>query len=432
MAPTACLTETPTAVRQLLDLLHKRKSRRFGRGMELSSGPLSYHSHHEPVPLSSDEEDYLIFAGVGSTGLNVGDMQFHRQERRENGQGMALMNLQSRTVPSACAAQTTRLFYTNDEGVYFVHHSPNPSDGAVPSVQRLQDGRLEIPRALPFMLSFNQWYTNRPGTSYFMPITNVTQLYLNLLLVVLSDEYGYFFVDTDNNNAPCGLDLFRRSRGGHLHDDPASRRVLTLRDLDATISDVAVQEQGIICQNMLLMQQAIGLGGSMQSVGSGRHLLGMEPQLFSGLGFQFAYPTRPGVRPNPLGLPGVWEGPVAAHQTDMEHAVRAIVDSKFGTHGTYRNGHPRPWSNPEIAAEVRPHSEQTIAAAIALCNYVLQTYGRFPAHADAFRSVVACQAHHLDLDFYDAFYPPHTLPDSHREHFTAWHGTAEHGQEVES
>ena len=50
-----------------------------------------------------------------------------------------------------------------------------------------------------------------------MPITNVTQLYLNLLLVVLSEEYGYFFVDTDNNNAPCGLDKFRRSRGGHLH-----------------------------------------------------------------------------------------------------------------------------------------------------------------------------------------------------------------------
>ena len=64
---------------------------------------------------------------------------------------MALMNLQSRTVPSACAAQTTRLFYTNDEGVYFVHRSSNPTDGAVPTVQPIQEGRLNIPRALPFM-----------------------------------------------------------------------------------------------------------------------------------------------------------------------------------------------------------------------------------------------------------------------------------------
>jgi len=431
MAPTECLTEVPPAVQHLMDLLHKRKSRRFGCGMELSSGPLSYHSHHQPLALSPEEEDYLIFAAVGATGLNLGDMQFLRHGRQENGQGMALMNLQSRTAPSACAAQTTRLFYTNDEGVYFVHRSSNPTDGAVPTVQPIQEGRLNIPRALPFMLSFNQWYTNQPGTTYFMPITNVTQLYLNLLLVVLSEEYGYFFVDTDNNNASCGLDKFRRSRGGHLHDDPSTRRMLTLRDLDACISDIAVQEQGIMCQNMLLMQQAMGLGGSMQSVGSGRHLLGMEPQVFPGLGFEFVYPTRPGVRPNPIGLPGIWDGPVSADTTDMEGAVRAIVDSKFGPHGIYRNGHPRPWSNPEVGAEVQPHSEQSIAAAIALCNYVLHTYGRFPAHADAFRSVVACQAHHLDLDFYDTFYPPHTLHNSHRDHLATWHGMAERTQEVE-
>ena len=79
MAPTECLTEAPPAVQHLMDLLHKSKSRRFGCGMELSSGPLSYHSHHEPLALSPEEEDYLIFAAVGATGLNLGDMQFLRQ-----------------------------------------------------------------------------------------------------------------------------------------------------------------------------------------------------------------------------------------------------------------------------------------------------------------------------------------------------------------
>jgi hypothetical protein len=431
MAPSACLTEIPAAVQSFVDLLYHRKTRRFGCGMELPTQPLSYRSHHDPIPLTPEEEEYLIFAGVGATGLNLGDMQFHRQSRQENGHGIALMNLESRTVPSACAAQTTRLFYTNDDGVFFVHQSPHPSSGSSPRVQRLQSGRLDIPRTLPFMLSFNQWYTNRPGSTYFMPITNITQLYLNLLLVVLSEEYGYFFVDTDNGNAPCGLDRFRRSRGGHLHDDPSTRRMLTLRELDATISDVAVQEQGIICQNMLLMQQALGLGGGMQSVGSGRHLLGMEPQVFRGLGFQFVYPTRPGVLPNPLGLSGIWEGPVTSDTTSMDGAVRAVVESKFGERGIYRNGHRGPWSNPEVPFDVQPHSDRAVEAAIALGNYVLQTYGRFPAHADAFRSIVACQAHHLDVDFYDTFYPDHTLPDPHRDHLAVWHGmAADQTQEV--
>ena len=101
---------TMTAVDQLVQLLHDRKTRRFGCGMQLAGGPLAYTSQHAPVPLSAAEEEYLIFAGVGATGLNLADMQFHRQSGCEDGHGIALMNLTSRTLPSACAAQTTRLF----------------------------------------------------------------------------------------------------------------------------------------------------------------------------------------------------------------------------------------------------------------------------------------------------------------------------------
>ena len=49
------------------------------------------------------------------------------------------------------------------------------------------------------------------------------------------------------------------------------------------------------------------------------------------------------------------------------------------------------------------------------------TYGRFPAHADACKSIVACQTHHLDEEFYATFYPDSTLPDAHREHMHVWH-----------
>ena len=58
------------------------------------------------------------------------------------------------------------------------------------------------------------------------------------------------------------------------------------------------------------MQQALGLGGGIQSVGSGRHLLGLEPHIYPGLGFQFVVPPGKPMRANPVGIPGVWEGPM--------------------------------------------------------------------------------------------------------------------------
>jgi hypothetical protein len=62
-----------------------------------------------------------------------------------------------------------------------------------------------------------------------------------------------------------------------------------------------------------------------------------------------------------------------------------------------------------------------VEATIAFCTYVMRTYGRFPAHTDAFKTVIAFQAHHLDVDFYDKFYPNESVPQAHRDHLMAWH-----------
>ena len=43
----------------LLTALLERRSRRFGLGMRIPSGPLAYQSRHKPVPLSEDEEAAL-------------------------------------------------------------------------------------------------------------------------------------------------------------------------------------------------------------------------------------------------------------------------------------------------------------------------------------------------------------------------------------
>lgn len=421
MVTADCQIAKSVAVRTLLQLLEQRKTRRFGCGMELPAGPLRYRSAMPPIPLSREEVRYLLYAGVGETGPHLADMQYVRRTGREDGQGMAIMNFQGRTIASACAANTTKLFFTDDQGVYFAASVAHPEQGPPPDLVTLREGRLEIPRRMPYMLSFNQWYTNRPGTLYIIPVTEIARVYLNLLLVLLSEEYGYFFVDADNGHAACGLDSFRKSRGGHLHDDPSLNRVMTLRELDAAICETALQEQGLVCQNLFLMAQAIGLGGGIQSVGSGRHLLGLEPHLFQGLGFSFVTPGVPGARANPVGLANVWEGPCPPFVSSIEEAVLSLVDSKFGMKGLYTSPTARPWFSPEGRTHIRPHEQRTIEAVISFCNYVYRTYGRFPAHVDAFKTVIAFQAHHLDVGFYDKFYPREAVPRTHREHFATWH-----------
>ena len=74
--------------------------------------------------------------------------------------------------------------------------------------------------------------------------------------------------------------------------------------------------------------------------------------------------------------------------------------------------------------DVPEHSPCAIDATIAFTEYIWKTYGRFPAHVDAFKSIVACQAHHLDEEFYATFYPQEALSDAHREHMHAWHSHA--------
>jgi len=420
MSISGCQLEASSSVHSLMELLRHRKTRRFGCGMEIPAGPLRYRSEQAPIPLHREELHYLLFAGVGETGPHLADMQYVSQAGRGDGQGMAIMNFQGRTAPSACAANATKLFLSNDEGLYLVNRVPDIGSGCDPELVQLQAGRMEIPRSMPYMLSFNQWYANRPGTAFLLPVTNVVSVYFNLLLVLLSEDYGYFILDTDNGNNACGLDQFRKSRGGHLHDDPAARRMVTLRELDASIAETAIQEQGTICQNMYLMEQALGLGGGIHSVGSGRHLLGLEPGIFPGLGFHFMKSSRPNVRPNPVGIPNVWEAACPPFVESFETSIQTLLQSKFGKKGIYANSQAQPWS--EATVGIPSHDPRAVEATIALCEYVFKTYGRFPAHTDAFKTVIAFQAHHVDVDFYEKFYPTGALPHAHRDHLQAWHG----------
>lgn len=410
----------------LVEALANRRSRRFALGMEITHGPLRFRSKFSPISLTPDEEELLLFAGIGDTGNNIGDMAFDEhtdQEKGEgNSEGRTLMSLQGRATPSACGAHTTQVFFTNDSGIYFnATHLKQPNGNLDAGIVKTAESRLEIPRNLPFMHAFNQAYSNVAGSTYFIPVTSVVPIYLNLLLLLLSEEYGYWLIDTENGGEPCGLSQFGRSCGGHLHDRPEGGRIMRLRDLETMVAETAAIEQGIICQNMMLMTQAMGLGGSIQTLGSGRHMLGCSPDVFQGLGFRFEQSRRSGFPSNPIGKSQVWESFLPPYIQNMSEAVRAVSDSKFGANGVYRGNENGPWKSITPEVPVEAHTERTIEAATAFCEYIQRTYGRFPAHVDAFRCAYTYQAHHLDMDFYNTHFKPGAYTNTQAEHHKKWH-----------
>ncbi len=78
---------------------------------------------------------------------------------------------------------------------------------------------------------------------------------------------------------------------------------------------------------------------------------------------------------------------------------------------------------PTVQAGIPRYSDQAIAATIAYCDYVYGRYGRFPSNSGPFRTILAHQAHHLDVEFYDKFYRSDALTDTQREHWTCWHAS---------
>jgi hypothetical protein len=67
-------------------------------------------------------------------------------------------------------------------------------------------------------------------------------------------------------------------------------------------------------------------------------------------------------------------------------------------------------------------SDEAIAATKTMCNYIWNTYGRFPATLDPMLMTVWYQAQHLDLDFYAKYYPAEVIPPRVANHMRDWHG----------
>ncbi len=438
----------------LLDALRERRSRRFGTGMEMPSGPLAHRGRQPALPLTEDEEALLAFAACGITGPALGELMYE-----PGGGGTILAGLFGRTVASGDAIHTVSVFVTNGEGTWLLKR---PRDFAPREIAelaeaarrgeftelyrrsrvRIADRRTAPPLEPLFNLAVNRWSLYADAASYFLPVNELTHLYINGVLELFDEPTCGFVLDERAGFRPAGIGRFARRKGGHLDDDPRHQRVLTIQQLESLVTEFVTVEQGMVLQNLALMTQAMGLAGFphwaahpygwLVALGfrtlsvPGSRYLGMKPllRLVARL-----FGRDPEV-PHALGLERDGAPLLVPYcppwYPSMTAAVRAVVDHKFGEQGVFRGGARHgAWRDPEaIAHAAREPSDAAVAAATAYCDYVHRRYGRFPAYQPPLRTVLGYQVGHVEAGFYERHYGAGALSETQRRHMDEWHRPA--------
>jgi hypothetical protein len=412
--------------------------------MKLPGGPLAFESQHPAVPLTEPEEAALVFAACGVTGHALADLCY-----APGGGGGIMAGLVARTIASGDGLQTVGLIVTNDQATYLIRRPQELPPGDIAQVinlgkagnftelyrrcrVKIKAARATTPTEPLFNINANRWSAHAPGTTYFLPVNDLTLMYVNGLLEILNETTGAFILDERNGFRPAGLAKFGRSRGGHLKDNPNEGCVATVRQVEQFVTEFVTVEQGMMLQNLGLMAQALGLGGFpnfanhefgwFQAVG---FRMGQMPaSQYLGAGKLVSLAMRllkrdPGI-PYPLGLE--LNGEVLLkpfcppYYKSMTEAVRAVAEIKFGPQGVFR-GHPAgsAWAkHAEVTRQIPAVSEAAIAATTAYCEYLWHRYGRFPVYLTPYRTVLGFQACHLDAEFYQRFYRPEALGASQR------------------
>ncbi|HEV2956023.1 MAG TPA: hypothetical protein VGX95_07880 [Xanthobacteraceae bacterium] len=402
----------------LFEALFGRRSRRFGLGFAMSEGPFQYTSPHPPLPLSELEEALLVAAGIGCSGIALWEMTHPSPYRGSTG----------RTYASTSGGRRTALFFTNDSGVYVIDPA-GPSASKVREVETadqrervlalyrehrklLKVGRLDIPRRMPPLSGHDWWDSNGPGSSLFMPVCDVSHSMIALTAQFVDpqlerfakDRRGMHIVDDHRGFRSAGCEAWLKS--GFLDGDA----VLTLSQLERQACYFMFSEPAAICQNMFLATEAIGLGGW-------KHCGFLSREILAALGFTMVTPEGMPALANPVGVNGVLQACCPPYFASMDAAVEAVL----------RNASAGPTVSAHLMSEEEHRrstvtvSDEGLACTKAVCNYIYETYGRFPGSLDAMHLMWVLQAHHIDTDFYDRFFRPGAYGPTHAAHLATWH-----------
>ncbi len=234
--------------------------------MEIREGPNAFKSPHDPLPLSTLEEAVLVTVGTGISGMNLSDMPHTpRPEKADDinewdGMCNTMMEHVGRTWASPCGNHGTELFYTNDGGVYMFRlrekqsarmreiETPDDREKLLNFFRenriKLRDGRLDLPRNNAAYMSFNLWDSNMPGTTVFMPITDITEEYINGIMLIV--DMGNCLIDDFHGNRPCGNE--RWTKEGYI----SAEKAVPLSWHQNLLTLATCVETGFIAQNMML------------------------------------------------------------------------------------------------------------------------------------------------------------------------------------
>ncbi|MFA5315874.1 MAG: hypothetical protein WC369_00420 [Dehalococcoidales bacterium] len=402
----------------LLNTIAHRRARRFPLGCTIPDQELHYVSEKPPVPLNDLELAMLCWAGNGVTGTITGDLPISG--------GNLFTSWLGRAAPYACNVHNTRLFYTGDPGTYIYHPETATRTVEVESeddwetilaayhqgCQKVLDERAEfVPKSL---LRAMHWNTNQPGTTIFIPVVDLTMEYIDLLLGIFDFEgHGYQLFD-DRQGKWAGL-------GDLIDADKLKGPRVDLSSFEQNLLTLSLAPAYMMLENIHLLAEAMGLGSVVFGGYTGTVMLGVTSQS-KGLGFRAA--TDKAGKTNAVGLDGVFEAFCPPYYRDMDEAVEAFVEMKFGSGGLFSADYRgkvafKNWG--EIQPKYHHPSRQSINQVKAVCRHVYETYGRFPASYDTKMIPIWLQVHHLELDFYKAHYPPEMVTEAQRQHMALWH-----------
>jgi hypothetical protein len=456
----------------LMQAIGERRTRRVAQGCSVLAGPLSHHSTNSPMPLSSLEEAILIVS-TGLTGVVMHDGPLKKPSDAPEDLGSMFWNIFARSGPSADNCQATSLFMINDDGIWLLRRlrgkdaaqvmdslprswsdwtEENWLSAAKAVKVKIQSGRIDFPREFPYYIGWNKQISNVPGSTIFLPVVDCTRQYINILLIVLSEPEGQrpLVVDDWQRFRPRSWKDWKAWVGQHLGLGPkipyqpiggidrATGGFVNPNNIVPLGAGYALRtdyEVFFLLQNMMLIGQAIGLGvWGHGSIWPQYVLQRMPEKGWNGLGFRHSLPKVdapwapiPASQHNPVGIDGLLEGLCPPYVSSMDEAVDQVIEEKYGPAGIFTDPTliSRAYKNPADAETYlkleNRHPPEAIRYTKDICNYIYETYGRFPAHIDAFYTPgFWVQVHHLELDYYQRFFDPFLWRNqgAHNHH---WH-----------
>ena len=201
----------------------------------------------------------------------------------------------------------------------------------------LKPGRLDIPRRVPPMSGHDLWDSNRPGSTLFLPVCDVSASLISLIAQFVdpalrryaSASGGMNIVDDRHGFRPAGTE--RWLKDGFLN----AEQVLPLSILERQACYYVFSEPAAICQNMFLATEALGLGGW-------KHCGFLSLEIFERMGFRIVAADGGSGFGNPIGLDGVFEASCPPYYPTMDAAVDAVFSrTPREAHGTSAASHVR-------------------------------------------------------------------------------------------